>query len=147
MNTHDNQYRQTLVDTTGLKLASRLNDAAEVLPHDITERLRFARQQALDKRKTLLVVQTASASETISNGGGTAAISGFGGHSIWWNRIFSVLPLIALLAGLNFVSHFQDQVRAEEVASVDSELLTGELPPDAYANSAFVQYLRINAQK
>ena len=36
----------------------------------------------------------------------------------------------------------QDDFWADEVASVDAELLTDELPPSAYTDPGFAQYLR-----
>ena len=39
------------IDRMGLQLARRLNEHALDLPHDITERLRAARVQAISQRK------------------------------------------------------------------------------------------------
>ena len=50
--TNSHQYQtQILQDRYGLKIAARLSAGAAELPHDISERLRVARVQALGKRK------------------------------------------------------------------------------------------------
>ena len=40
-----------LEDRLGLKIAARLSDGSDAVPHDIGERLRHARMQALARRK------------------------------------------------------------------------------------------------
>ena len=60
----------------------------------------------------------------------------------FWRKVAVFLPLIALLAGLVSIGWIQDEVRANELAQVDSELLTDELPPAAYIDPGFVQFLR-----
>jgi hypothetical protein len=54
----------------------------------------------------------------------------------------SVLPLLALVAGLVAIDYAQDSYRAKELADVDVELLTDDLPPAAFTDPGFVQYLR-----
>jgi len=62
----------------------------------------------------------------------------------FWNRLASLLPLLALVVGLITIAVLQDELRAREVAEVDAELLTNELPPSAYVDPGFAQYLRVN---
>jgi hypothetical protein len=59
-----------------------------------------------------------------------------------WNRIASALPLIALAAGLILIHAVQNEWRASEVAEVDAALLTDDLPPSAYADPGFAQFLK-----
>lgn len=120
-----------------LKLTSHLSDAADALPHDLSERLRVARQQAVAKRKTSLV----TASHVSASGG--AAVLGRGGEEFgWWNTIASAFPLIALVVGLFVISGLQNDYRASEVAEVDAALLTDDLPPSAYTDPGFAQFLK-----
>ena len=63
----------------------------------------------------------------------------------WWTRIGSVLPLIALVGGLVAISVMQDDNRANELAEVDSALLTDDLPPAAYTDPGFAQFLKTSA--
>jgi hypothetical protein len=59
-----------------------------------------------------------------------------------WARVSAFLPLIALLAGLAVIGVVQDQDRAHELAEVDTEILTGDLPPSAYTDPGFAQFLK-----
>ena len=124
------------------RVTRRLSEGMDELPYDITERLRAARMQALAKRK-VVAVQTAAApssagASTLVLGGGNGRRSGFG----WWQPMASALPLIALVVGLVAINIIQDDDRTSELAEVDAALLTDDLPPDAYADPGFVQFLK-----
>jgi hypothetical protein len=123
-------------DVFGRKVAVRLDAATADLPHHISERLRASRVQAVSKRK-LAAMQTAS---RVTVSGGEAAL-GFGEPGLW-DRIGAVLPLIVLVAGLVAIDFIQNERRANEVAEVDAALLTDDLPPSAYADPGFVQFLK-----
>ena len=125
-------------DQFGRRIAARLDAGADELPHDITERLRAARVQAVARRKPA-VVRTAS---SVTSSGGAAALTFGGEGQSLWNRVASTLPLIALLAGLFLIHSFENDRRASEVAEVDAALLTDDLPPSAYADPGFVQFLK-----
>ena len=126
-----------LQDRLGLKAASYLSAGAADLPHDISERLRVARLQAISKRK---IVRLEPAAQVVGSGG--VATLGWGGGVSWWARIGSVVPLIALVVGLLVINSIQNDNRAREVAEVDAALLTDELPPAAFADPGFVQFLK-----
>lgn len=132
-----------LQDRFGLKTASYLSAGTADLPYDISERLRAARVQAVSKRK---IAKTQSASSVITTGGSAALTFGSEDGVGWWARVGSVLPLVALVVGLLVISSIQDDNRAQEVAEVDVALLTDELPPAAFADPGFVQYLKISRQ-
>ncbi len=132
-----------LQDRFGLKIASYLSAGAADLPYDISERLRAARVQTIAKRKAEKI-QTAG---SIINAGGTAVHTwGSDDGLSWWARIGSVVPLIALVAGLMAINSIQNDNRAQEVAEVDVALLTDELPPAAFADPGFVQFLKMTRQ-
>ena len=46
------------------------------------------------------------------------------------------------MAGLVAINIIQDDDRTSELAEVDAALLTDDLPPDAYADPGFVQFLK-----
>jgi hypothetical protein len=135
----DNQL-QVRTDVMGRMIAGRLSEGAETLPHSISERLKAARVQAVAKRR-IVSLQVAS---SVSASGGELALNISGREDGFWNRIASLLPLLALVAGLISIAVMQDESRAREVAEVDAELLTDELPPSAYVDPGFAQYLRVN---
>lgn len=128
----------TRIDRVGQAFARRLNEHATDLPHDISERLRAARMQALAQRKResvkVLAPQWATA------GGPEMGLSGEGLNL--WSRLASVLPLIVLLFGLASIHVFQNEHRTNELASLDTELLTDDLPPAAYTDPGFLVFLK-----
>lgn len=125
------------------KVAFRLSQTTQELPHDISERLRAARVQALSQRK---ITKTRTAASVVSTGS-SAALTWDSEETLgWWGRLGLVLPLIALVVGLLAINSFQNDKSAEELAEVDSALLTDELPPAAFADPGFVQFLNSTRQ-
>ena len=128
-------------DEFGLRIAARLNSASLDLPHDISERLRAARTRAVAARlKTQTRVQT-STGVIQQNGSALLNFGGDEGLNIW-SRLASLLPLIALVAGLALIQNIMDDDRANELAEIDSALLVDDLPPTAYADPGFLQFLK-----
>ena len=136
----------------GREIAARLNQSVDDLPYDITERLRAARMQAMANRKSLLTATAPSIpaivrSTAVVTGGARNGFGGDGGGnngaSHIWQYFGSVLPLLALVAGLIAIDAVIDEDRANEVADVDSALLTDDLPPSAYSDPGFLQFLRV----
>lgn len=131
-------HQDALADRFGLKIAARLNE--QPLPHNISERLRIARMQAIVRIPKL---QTQTAND-VSMSGGAAVLGGdrFDDSFNLFNRIASVLPLLALAAGLVFVSVTTDNDNNREIANIDLQLLTDDLPPDAHTDAGFAQFLK-----
>lgn len=134
---HQNQLAQ---DRFGLQIVARLSDAADDLPYDISERLRAARAQALGKRK-MVVTRTAT---RVAASGNTGTLI-FGDESLsGWGRVAAAIPLVALVFGLIAINIIQDDNNANELAEIDAALLTDDLPPAAYADPGFTQFLKMN---
>ena len=128
--------RQALETRYGLRLAARLSEQADAMPHDLAERLRFARELALERARQARVATT-----VVSGGRGTLALGG--GGSGWWWRLASLAPVLALVAGLMLI---QEQSEAEQIrlaADIDAALLADDLPPTAYADAGFAEFLRL----
>ena len=135
----------TLQTRFGLRVAARLSAGAETLPHDIGERLRVARQQALAQRKQPVAV-TALRGATVAAPNGRTATLSFGDDVLgFWGRLASGVLVLALAVGLVTVSVVQSDDRTMEVADLDAALLTDDLPPEAYADPGFLQYLKSGA--
>lgn len=128
----------------GLRIAARLSAGAQDLPHEVRERLRAAREQALarQRRATPALVRQPAAQSGIIKLGPAATLSLGGEHPDFWNRLGITLFLAVLVAGLLLISHAQNRDRAMDVADVDAALLTDELPPQAYADPGFLQFLK-----
>ena len=156
-----------------LKISARLDDGSQQLSHDIGERLRVARQNAVAaalKAQGVALVRPAAQAASIqvtgvALAGAGAAMGGgaaFGGHAAsgrhsrdvdhgrrlddappsWAWRLASALPLVVLLAGLWGISAWFKQEQVQAAAEVDVALLSDDLPPAAYADPGFEEYLR-----
>lgn len=124
-------------DRFGRQMAAYLDTSAAALPHDISERLRVARLQAIGKYREVRVQESAP----VALGGGVAALGG-GEDNGWWPRLVSLIPLMALVAGLVAIQILGTDQIAQELADIDSAILTDDLPPDAYADPGFAQFLK-----
>lgn len=127
---------QARADNFARRVAARLDSAALELDHDLAQRLRVSRERAVAQMQVQITSVT-------SRQGHSAALSltGFdarGGLGKW----LSFLPFLTLIVGLVCIDAVQDQYRADELADVDVELLTDELPPAAYTDPGFVEFLR-----
>jgi hypothetical protein len=144
----------------GLRIAARLTAGTADLPHDVLERLRAARERALAhaKRPVIATVpQSAGHATVLGQMGGAAVLGGLGGLGHfgtgqgserdgmgWWSHIVSIAVALALMAGRVAIARVQGDEHASEVANVDSALLTDDLPPRAYADPGFAQFLKTN---
>jgi len=128
----------------GARLSARLSERSEQLPHDISERLRFARESALSRAREMRSAQTRPIRE-LSLGlvgmGSSAALSGGPERSSWWLKFASVLPLMALVVGLVLINEGQLYEQILAAADVDTALLADNLPPTAYSDPGFSEYL------
>ena len=128
------------------RITARLNEGAANLPYDISERLRASREQAISQRKKTVAVHITAAA-TASTRPNTSVTLGWwsseGGN--WWRALLSAVPVVALVAGLVVLNASEDESGALEVAEVDAALLTDDLPPTAYADPGFVQFLKMGA--
>lgn len=142
--TNSIQYQQQLAqDRFGLRLTSRLSDAADDLPYDISERLRASRMQALSKRR---IVASPVAVHRPAFGGTSVLTFGGDGPS-WWDRLAATVPLLTLVFGLVAISVIQDDYRANELAEIDAELLLDDLPPAAYTDPGFAHFLKLKVRQ
>jgi len=117
----------------GRQVARRLSAGNLDLPHDFSERLRAARVQAIARRKITLT----QAVPVVLNSGGVALLGGG-----WWRRVGTIIPLIALVVGLIGIRTMQENNHAREEAEVDAALLTDDLPPAAFTDPGFTQFLK-----
>lgn len=123
-----------------LRITARLSHGAEAMPHDISERLRFARERALAAAQQSRRAEVAAAAAPVIVASGRAAA--LGGPPSVWLRMVSVLPLVMLLAGLVLIQQHHDAEQIAAAADIDTALLADDLPPDAYRDPGFMEYLR-----
>lgn len=126
------------MDRMGQALAGMLSQASPELPHDLSERLRIARQQALAVRKP-----EPAPSRQVLQQGSSLTLAGPPSEGLGlWSVLGSAVPLLALLAGLVTVQWFDREKTISELAEIDTALLVDDLPPAAYSDPGFIQFLR-----
>jgi len=135
------QDAQALQARLATRLAAALGEELDSLPHDIGERLRIAREQAVSRAREVRSQQRAGAvaPAVVAVGASTAAL---GGPSLWWRRLAAVLPLLVLLGGLALIADRTTHEQVRAAAEIDSVLLADDLPPAAYSDPGFAEYLK-----
>jgi Protein of unknown function (DUF3619) len=126
------------VSRLGARLAAHLSEQSATLPHDISERLRVSREQA-GARARLARRQAATAAAVLTLPGGVALL---GGPPVWWQRLASTLPLVLLVAGLLLIDQWTTREQVLAAADIDTVLLSDDLPPNAYADPGFGEFLK-----
>jgi hypothetical protein len=102
----------------------------------VAERLRAARERALALKKPERVPAFGWA--RITSGGGLA--DGYGGYGDFLLRV--LLPTLLLIAGLFGIYSWQQEQRAADIEELDAQLLTDDLPIDAYLDRGFEAWLK-----
>lgn len=130
------------------RLTAGLTEQAQQVPHDIAERLRVAREQALAKAAEVQrAARPARAAEQpaivgITRGGAALLGRTSPDWAPWWQRLAAVLPLLMLVFGLWLIQHHAELEQVRAAAEVDTQLLSDDLPPDAYTDPGFAEFLR-----
>jgi hypothetical protein len=141
MNQLDSSYRASARDAMETRFACRvaacLSESAAAVKPDIGERLRFARDKAIQAASQARQASSRSVGVT----GSGAAMAGFS-QSRWWLWFGSLLPLLALLGGLLLIQEQQARMQVSIAAEVDEALLGDDLPITAYRDAGFAEYLK-----
>ena len=123
----------------GLRLAARLTEQNQGLAGDISERLRVARDQAVQRARAARMLSPVAAPALARASSGSVAV---GPDTPWWLRLVSATPLLVLLAGLLLIQHTHELSQIRAAAEVDADLLADDLPPDAYSDPGFFEFLK-----
>lgn len=150
---------QALVeDRVGQLLAFRLDESAQALPADIAERLRFSRERALARARASQVQVAAARNPSWIGAGQMALAGGTSGGSVgmmtgpvslpglpglgWSGRLAALLPLAILVLGFVVIQDALHDLQVDAAAEVDAALLADDLPPQAYSDPGFAEFLR-----
>ena len=117
------------------KICQVLDRATHVDPL-IAERLRAARERALEARR----LERAPALAWADN-----VLGSFGGQSGLWLRL--VLPALLVVLSVAGIYTWQQNQRLAEIEEIDAELLTDDLPIDAYLDRGFEAWLKKRAAR
>ncbi len=86
-------------------------------------------------------MRAAQSPQTVGVSASGAAILGRSGWG-WWLRIGAVAPAFALVAGLFLIQAWQDKAQISVAAEIDAALLADDLPPTAYSDAGFAEFLK-----
>ena len=117
----------------GNKVRHLLNQGLRV-DSAIAERLRAAREQALTRQRPEPAPVLAWADNVVGSFGGWTGLS-----------VRVLLPMAILVAGVSGVYTWQQIQRVAEVEEIDAQLLTDDLPIDAYLDRGFQNWLKKRA--
>jgi hypothetical protein len=132
-----------------LRVTAGLTERSEALSHPVSERLRFAREQALARARMAraaantapqVAVDAVNVGVTLALGGGPGRSRH--GSSDLWAMLVSALPLLLLVAGLLLMQRSQTNEQIAAAAEVDTALLSDNLPPAAFTDPGFAEFLR-----
>lgn len=135
--------QEKIADHIARRITFRLSEGEALLPYEVTERLRASRERAVSERRR--EVSVLQASTAASAHGHTMTLGSPEEGKGWWRALISAIPVFALIAGVVIYNADGDQSVLSEVTEVDTALLTDDLPPAAYADPGFIQYLKTSA--
>jgi len=124
----------------GMKVRQALNEGLRAdggISPRAAERLRAARERALEAHKPELQAQPALEVAAVSLTSALGRLGGLGGLSL---RV--LLPVAVVIAGLFGIYAWQQEQRAADVEEIDARLLTDDLPLDAYLDKGFEAWLK-----
>jgi len=135
VNRNEDILSTTEADQFGLTAAALLRQGSQSLPAGIKDRLYAARLKALSVKKPekVRIQQHVLASSTGNWSSGSRS---------FWDNVGWVAPLIVLVFGLIGIAQWQQDSRINDIAELDAALLTDDVPPDAYADSGFMGFLK-----
>ncbi|WP_026284748.1 DUF3619 family protein [Thiomonas sp. FB-6] len=137
---NDHAVRQEAVQARfGYAVAARLSEAEDRLAPDIERRLAQARSLALARYRRS---QEKPAVAWLARSSAAVLGAGPGDGSTWRARLGLALALPTLLFGLYALQHFQQERFVHRIADIDTALLLDDLPPQAYTDPGFRNYLR-----
>jgi Protein of unknown function (DUF3619) len=131
----EDHLSETQADQFGRASAALLSLGTQSLPAGIKDRLHTARMKALSVRKE----QKVSIQTKVFAGASSNWSSQSGGL---WDMMSWLAPLAVLVFGLIGIAQWQDNSRINDIAEVDAALLSDDVPPDAYADSGFLAFLK-----
>jgi len=110
-----------------------LNQGAHLEPR-VADRLKVARELALSRQLAERAPVLVWADNVLGNGWGWGSLSA---------RV--VLPVVMLAVAVFGIYRWQENQRLAEVVEIDTQLLTDDLPIDAYLDRGFQNFLKKRA--
>lgn len=118
------------------KVRHALNETLDSVPASTAIRLAEARRVAVSRKKPDARARVLAWLPLPAIAGGFASRP----HP-WLAAAGAALPVLALVAGLAGIVHFEEQRRIDELAEIDAEVLADDLPLSAYLDNGFQTFL------
>lgn len=142
--------RTARLDALQTRFARRIAAALDERPleHDIEQRLRVSRELAVSRGRAARA-RAASASVGATNvlvsGNGQATLGGGegSGGAPWWVGSTTLAFVALLLLGLFAIDQMNTRAQIEAAAEIDAALLADDLPPSAYSDPGFREFVRV----
>jgi Protein of unknown function (DUF3619) len=145
MTTQNNTNALSVETQVAQRITAALSRSNENLPHNTSERLRAARVRAvMARKKPLTLVRTSIRSGSVLNGQGSLSLGGGGGDRPMRQWLLGLAPIVILSVAMMMVSDNLQTSRSMEIAEVDAAILIDDLPPEAYADPGFLQFVKNN---
>ena len=120
----------------GNKVRHLLNQGASTLDAAKAERLRAARELALSRQRPEPLPALRWADNVFGS------FDGWGGLSV---SVRVLVPALALVLAVAGIYRWQENQRLAEMVDIDAQLLTDDLPIDAYLDRGFQNWLKKRA--
>lgn len=117
------------------QICRMLDRGTQALDHDVVERLRAARERALEHQHVVAF------SPAIVGAGGTALLNG----DTEKHPLRTLLLILAIMLGMAISFYWNGFEQADRNETIDSALLADDLPPKAYLDPGFQAWLEEDA--
>jgi len=119
------------------RIRSHLDQSTQLDPA-IADKLRAARELALSRQRPEPAPVLAWADNVFGNGEGWRGVG-------WQIGARVLLPAAVLIVAVAGIYNWQEKQRLAEIVELDSQLLTDDLPIDAYLDRGFENWLKKRA--
>ncbi len=138
-NTIDNAQANTELEFA-YQVRRALDEQLTALPASTTDRLYAARKMAIARKKPNTVYATAPRFAG-AFAGALGAGNPFDESLSWLGRVGIAIPLLVLILGGFGIYQLEQERRINDLADIDTAVLTDELPLSAFLDHGFETYL------
>lgn len=120
------------------KVRHALNEKIDLLPENVTEKLASSRKIALSRKKAHSPLRAFVRQNALAG-----YVGDFFSHpsTYWLSRLATLATLAILVTGLMGIYQSEEQHQIKETAIMDVAVLSDELPPNAYLDPGFKNFL------